>query len=290
MMRALTPLVEPLSIDEAFLDLTGTERLHGASAAEVLARFARDVESAVGITVSIGLSHNKFLAKVASDLDKPKGFSVIGRAETLDFLAARPVGTIWGVGKAMQDRLARDGIRTIADLRLRQESDLFRAHGVEGGRLYRLARGIDARPVRPERESKSVSAETTFNEDIKEFEQLLPILWDLAEKVHRRLVAQELAGGTITLKLKTADFRTITRSRTAPRRLNWQSESSSPPRSCWRRKRGAARRSGSSASACRVSCRRARRIAAISSTTRSSETSRPRRRWMRSGRSSATRR
>ncbi len=216
MMRALTPLVEPLSIDEAFLDLTGTERLHGASPAEVLARFAREVEGAVGITVSIGLSHNKFLAKVASDLDKPKGFSVIGRAETLDFLAARPVGTIWGVGKAMQDRLARDGIRTIADLRLRQESDLFRAHGVEGGRLYRLARGIDARPVRPERESKSVSAETTFNEDIKEFEQLLPILWDLAEKVHRRLLAQELAGGTITLKLKTADFRTITRSRTGP--------------------------------------------------------------------------
>ncbi len=216
MMRALTPLVEPLSIDEAFLDLTGTERLHGAPPVEVLARFAREVERAVGITVSIGLSHNKFLAKVASDLDKPKGFSVIGKAETLDFLAPRPVGTIWGVGKAMQERLARDGIRTIADLRLRQESDLFRAHGVEGGRLYRLARGIDTRPVKPERESKSVSAETTFNQDIRDFEQLLPILWDLSEKVHRRLVAQELAGSTITLKLKTADFRTITRSRTAP--------------------------------------------------------------------------
>ncbi len=216
MMRALTPLVEPLSIDEAFLDLTGTERLHGASPAEVLARFALEVERAVGITVSIGLSHNKFLAKVASDLDKPKGFSVIGRAETLDFLAPRPVGTIWGVGKAMQERLARDGIRTIADLRLRQESDLFRAHGVEGGRLYRLARGIDTRPVRPERESKSVSAETTFNDDIKDFEHLLPILWDLAEKVHRRLVAQELAGSTVTLKLKTADFRILTRSRTNP--------------------------------------------------------------------------
>ena len=125
MMLALTPLVEPLSIDEAFLDLTGTERVHEACAAEVLARFARDVEREVGITISIGLSHNKFLAKVASDLDKPKGFSIIGKAETLDFLAPRPVGTIWGVGKAMQERLAKEGIRTIADLRLRQESDLF---------------------------------------------------------------------------------------------------------------------------------------------------------------------
>jgi len=214
MMLALTPLVEPLSIDEAFLDLTGTERLHAASPAQVLARFARDVEREVGITVSIGLSHNKFLAKVASELDKPKGFSVIGRAETLDFLAPRPVGTIWGVGKAMQERLAREGIRTIADLRRSDESDLFRAHGSEGGRLYRLARGLDARKVQPERDTKSVSAETTFNVDIKDFEQLLPILWELSEKVHRRLKAQALAGSTVTLKLKSADFRTITRSRT----------------------------------------------------------------------------
>jgi DNA polymerase-4 len=216
MMLALTPLVEPLSIDEAFLDLTGTERLHGASSAEVLARFVRDVEREVGITVSIGLSHNKFLAKIASDLDKPKGFSVIGRAETLDFLAPRPVGLIWGVGRAMQERLAQDGIRTIADLRQRAESDLFRRHGAEGGRLYRLARGVDTRKVRPEREAKSVSAETTFNEDIREFETLCPILWDLSEKVHRRLKAAALAGTTVTLKLKSADFRILTRARTLP--------------------------------------------------------------------------
>jgi DNA polymerase IV len=212
-MRALTPLVEPLSIDEAFLDLTGTERLHHASPAEVLARFAQGVEREVGITVSVGLSHNKFLAKVASDLDKPKGFSVIGKAETLDFLEPRPVGLIWGVGKAMQERLAKDGIRTIGDLRRHEESNLFRRHGAEGGRLYRLARGIDTRKVEPERETKSVSAETTFNEDIKDFEALLPILWNLSEKVHRRLKAQNLAGVTITLKLKTADFRLIARSR-----------------------------------------------------------------------------
>ncbi|MCA3585649.1 MAG: DNA polymerase IV [Methylocystis sp.] len=214
MMRALTPLVEPLSIDEAFLDLSGTERLHHAIPAEVLARFAKEVERAVGITVSVGLSYNKFLAKVASDLDKPKGFSVIGRAETLDFLAPRPVGLIWGVGKAMQDRLAQDGIRTIGNLRQHQESDLFRRYGTEGGRLYRLARGMDKRPVQPERETKSVSAETTFNNDIRDFEALVPILWELSEKVHRRLKAQDLAGSTVTLKLKTSAFKLLSRSRT----------------------------------------------------------------------------
>ncbi len=214
MMLALTPLVEPISIDEAFLDLTGTQRLHGAPPVEVLARLARDVVKEIGITVSVGLSHNKFLAKVASDLDKPKGFSVIGKAETLDFLGPRPVGLIWGVGKAMQERLAQDGIRTIADLRQHEESGLFRRHGTEGSRLFRLARGIDNRPVQPERETKSVSAETTFDQDIRDIDTLVPILWELAEKVHRRLKAQELAGGTVTLKLKTTDFRIITRSRT----------------------------------------------------------------------------
>jgi DNA polymerase IV len=214
MMLALTPLVEPISIDEAFLDLTGTQRLHGAPPAEVLARLARDVVKEVGITVSVGLSHNKFLAKVASDLDKPKGFSVIGKAETLDFLGPKPVGLIWGVGKSMQERLAQDGIRTIADLRQHEESGLFRRHGTEGSRLFRLARGIDTRRVQPERETKSVSAETTFDQDIRDMETLVPILWELAEKVHRRLKAQDLAGATVTLKLKTADFRLITRSRT----------------------------------------------------------------------------
>jgi DNA polymerase IV len=214
MMLALTPLVEPISIDEAFLDLGGTQRLHRAAPVEVLARFARDVVRDVGITVYVGLSHNKFLAKIASDLDKPKGFSVIGRAETLTFLEPKSVGLIWGVGKAMQERLAADGIRTIADLRQRDESDLFRRYGSEGGRLFRLARGIDIRPVQPEREAKSVSAETTFNQDIRELDALIPILWDLSEKVHRRLKAQDMAGATVTLKLKTADFRTVTRSRT----------------------------------------------------------------------------
>jgi DNA polymerase IV len=216
LMLDLTPLVEPISIDEAFLDLTGTERLHGASAAEVLARFARTVEQEVGITVSVGLSHNKFLAKVASDMDKPKGFSVIGKGETLDFLAPKPVGVIWGVGRSMQERLAKDGIRIIADIRRFDESDLFRRYGSEGGRLYRLARGIDTRGVQPERDTKSVSAETTFNNDIKDIDTLLSILWKLSEKVHGRLKAQALSGVTVTLKLKTADFKLITRSRALP--------------------------------------------------------------------------
>jgi DNA polymerase-4 len=212
-MLELTPLVEPLSIDEAFLDLTGTEALHRRPAAEVLARFAKEVEQHVGITVSVGLSHNKFLAKLASDLDKPRGFSIIGRTETLDFLAPLPAGRIWGVGRAMQEKLAADGIRTIGDIRVKDEADLFRRYGSEGGRLYRLSRGIDHRAVTPERETKSVSAETTFNEDIRDFDTLSPILWTLCEKVARRLKASDLAATGVTLKLKTADFRLITRSR-----------------------------------------------------------------------------
>ena len=161
-MLALTPLVEPLSIDEAFLDLSGTERLHGRAPAQSLAVFARAIEDEIGISVSIGLSENKFLAKLASDLDKPRGFSVLSRAEAADFLAPRPVTFIWGVGKAMGATLAREGFRTIADLQRASESDLMRKFGNEGLRLARLSRGIDAREVSADRETKSVSAETTF--------------------------------------------------------------------------------------------------------------------------------
>jgi DNA polymerase IV len=213
-MMELTPLVEPISVDEAFLDLNGTQQLHNASPAEVLARFAKSVERDVGITVSVGLSHNKFLAKIASDLDKPKGFSIIGKAETLAFLESRSVSIIWGVGRAMQERLANDGIRIISDLRRLDEATLFRRYGSEGGRLFRLSRGHDIRSVTPERDTKSVSAETTFNSDIRELDSLLPILWELSEKVHRSLRVQDISGSTVTLKLKTSDFRLITRSRT----------------------------------------------------------------------------
>ena len=211
MMLALTPSVEPLSIDEAFVDLSGTSRLHGLAPAKVLARFALDVERNLAITVSIGLSCNKFLAKVASDLDKPRGFAVLGGDEAQNFLASKPVGFIFGVGKVSAQRLARDGFRHIADLQKASEIELARRYGEEGRRLARLARGIDSRKVDPERETKSVSSETTFDEDISQFQRLERILWGETETVSARLKQKDLAGATVTLKLKTADFKICTR-------------------------------------------------------------------------------
>jgi DNA polymerase IV len=220
-MFALTPLVEPLSIDEAFLDLTGTERLHGMSAAKALARFARNVERDIGITVSIGLSANKFLAKIASDMDKPRGFAVLGANEAAAFLAPKPVGFIYGVGAVSAARLANDGYRLIADLQRAEEKELVRRYGEEGARLWRLARGIDSRAVSAERETKSISAETTFDRDIGEFRPLEQYLWELTERVSFRLKANALAGSTVTLKLKSADFKIRTRARSlaAPTQL-----------------------------------------------------------------------
>jgi DNA polymerase-4 len=211
MMRALTPLVEPLSIDEAFLDLSGTERLHGLSAAKVLARFAAEVEKTLSITISIGLSCNKFLAKIASDLDKPRGFAVLGASEAQAFLAPKPVSFIFGVGKVSAARLARDGFGRIADLQKISEVEMMRRYGEEGRRLARLARGIDTRKVSADRETKSVSAETTFERDISDFRALERILWSQTEEVSARLKEKALAGATVTLKLKTADFRIRTR-------------------------------------------------------------------------------
>ena len=210
-MLDLTPQVEPLSIDEAFLDLSGTARLHGMSAAKVLARFASRVERELGITVSIGLSANKFLAKIASDMNKPRGFAVLGQAEAPAFLAPKPVGFIYGIGAVSAARLAADGYRLIADLQRAEEVELMRRYGEEGARLWRLARGIDNRKVDPARETKSISAETTFESDIGEFRPLEQTLWTLTEKVSARLKANALAGSTVTLKLKGADFKIRTR-------------------------------------------------------------------------------
>jgi DNA polymerase-4 len=215
-MLALTPLVEPLSIDEAFLDLTGTERLHHATPAETLVRFAREVERDIGITVSVGLAANKFLAKIASDLDKPRGFSVIGAAEAKAFLADKPVGLIWGVGKVFQDKLARDGLKTIGQLQAMEATDLARRYGAMGLRLASLAHGRDERRVSPERDTKSISNETTFNTDIGDHGQLRAILRRLCEQVSARLKAADMAGRTVTLKLKTAEFKTLTRARSLP--------------------------------------------------------------------------
>jgi DNA polymerase-4 len=216
LMLETTPLVQPISIDEAFLDLTGTERLHGGPPSRTLALLARRVERELGITISIGLSYNKFLAKLASDLDKPRGYAVIGRAEAQDFLADRPVTQIWGVGPALERRLAGEGIIKIGQLREFKEAELVARYGAMGRRLHRFARGEDERRVEPERVTKSISAETTFDRDIAEPKELAAELWPLCETVARRLVAAGLAAGGVTLKLKTPAFRIITRAHRLP--------------------------------------------------------------------------
>ena len=213
MMLSLTPLVEPLSIDEAFMDLASTESLHGASPATTLAALARRVEEELAITVSIGLSYNKFLAKIASDLDKPRGFAVIGRAEAESFLSDKPVGLLWGVGPALRQRLAGDDITLIGELARVEEAELVARYGKIGKRLSLCARGEDERPVNPDRETKSMSSETTLDEDISDLEKLRQILWQLTEMVARRMRTAGIAGEGVTLKLKTSDFRNITRAR-----------------------------------------------------------------------------
>lgn len=215
-MLGLTPLVEPLSIDEAFLDLTGTERLHGGSPALTLLRFARSIEKNIGVTVSIGLSHNKSMAKMASDMDKPRGFAVVGRAETLDLLAPMPVRALFGVGAAMARSLEKKGYATLADLQAADPERLWRSFGEQGARLHDLASGIDPRAVRPDRERKSVSSERTFNEDIAELDALRVIARGASERVAKQLKAKDISGRTVTLKIKTASFKTLTRSHSLP--------------------------------------------------------------------------
>ena len=214
MMRDVTPLVEPLSIDEAFLDLSGTERLHHAAPALTLLRLQRRILDEVGVTVSVGLSFNKFLAKTASDLDKPDGFSVIGRAEAPDFLKSLKVSDVFGVGPVFAKKLKADGLRTLADVLKRDERQLIRAHGEGGLRLARIARGDDARTVSPDRERKSVSSETTFETDISDKAVLSDRLWGQCVRVADRMKAIGVAGRVVTLKLKTDRFKTVTRRRT----------------------------------------------------------------------------
>jgi DNA polymerase-4 len=214
LMEALTPSIEPLSLDEAFLDLTGTERLHGAAPAVTLARLMRDMETQLGLSGSVGLSHNKFLAKIASDLDKPRGFSVIGRAETEAFLRPKPVRIIWGVGTATQTALEKAGIRTINDLLRWDRPDLTARFGQMGDRLWHLARGLDTRRVNRDERLKSISKETTFFEDTSDPDLLDGHLWRLSEQVADRAKAKSLSGKTVTLKLKRCDFQLISRRHT----------------------------------------------------------------------------
>ncbi len=211
LMERLTPAIEPLSLDEAFLDLTGTTRLHGHPPAVMLAKLTREMETQIGVTGSIGLSHNKFLAKIASDLDKPRGFSIVGAAETPDFLKAKPVRIIWGVGAATQAQLESAGIRTIADLLRWDRSDLQARFGQMGDRLYHLARGEDQRRVTRDERLKSISKETTFNEDTSDPDLLDGHIWRLSEQVADRAKAKQLSGRTVTLKLKRGDFQLVSR-------------------------------------------------------------------------------
>jgi DNA polymerase IV len=212
-----TPQVEPVSLDEAYLDLEGTAALHGKGAALVLAGLARRIEREIGITVSIGLSYNRFLAKLASEMDKPRGFGVIGVAEARGYLAARPVRHLPGIGAKMAAYLEADGFATIAQLQAAAPGELERRYGAHGRRLAELAEGRDDRTVEPEREAKSVSAETTFESDLATTAALQDELWPLCERVAARAKHAEIAGRTIVLKLKTAEFRILTRRRQLPK-------------------------------------------------------------------------
>ncbi len=211
LMLNTTPLVEPISIDEAFLDLSGTQRLHNSSAATTLARLAAMIQGHVGITVSIGLSYNKFLAKIASDLDKPNGFSVIGKKNIKTFLSKYPVETIWGVGEKLKTKLARDGIHTIRHLQTKSEAYLKERYGVIGLRLSTFSNGIDDRQVISSSQPKSISKETTFDSDLFSLESMSPILWKLCESIAVRMKNSGVSAKVITLKLKTTNFRIVTR-------------------------------------------------------------------------------
>ncbi|WP_417841474.1 DNA polymerase IV [Terasakiella sp.] len=216
LMFDVTPMVEPLSIDEAFLDLSGTEALHGGSPARTLVRLIKRIETEIGITASVGLSYNKSLAKLASDLDKPRGFAILGHSEAMDYLTDKPVKMIFGVGAAMEKKLASDGIATIGQLRAFEKIDLMRQYGAIGARLYHFCRAEDDRKVTPESETKSVSNEVTLDENLHSFSDLKQELYPLCQKISERMKKAELAGRTVTLKLKTTGFRNITRSRQLP--------------------------------------------------------------------------
>jgi DNA polymerase-4 len=216
MAGELTPLIQNLSLDEAWMDLSGTERLHKAPPAVTLAKLQARIEAETGLTVSIGLSANKFLAKIASDLDKPRGFSVIGGMEAQAFLAPRPVSILPGVGPAMVASLEKAGLRTVGDLARTDIKELAERFGSHGLRLSKLAHGEDHRAVNPREERKGISAETTFNEDLSARSDLEDILAELSEKVARHARADGLAGRVVTLKLRTTDFKIHTRRRTIP--------------------------------------------------------------------------
>lgn len=209
----LTPLIQTLSLDEAWADLSGTERLNGGPPAWQLARLQKWIEDDVGLTVSIGLAPNRFLAKVASELDKPRGFSVIG-SEAQQLLAPRPVSILPGVGPIFGRTLRADGFETIGQLAGADVRDLVKRYGDWGLRLHDLSHGRDSRPVDPEHDRKGMSAETTFNVDLSSVADLESQLWPLCEKLASKARRDGIAGRVVTLKLRRTDFRILTRRRT----------------------------------------------------------------------------
>lgn len=208
---AATPRIEPLSLDEAYLDMSEDVRHEGPTAASALAHIALRVEREVGITVSIGLAANKFLAKLASDLDKPRGFAVIGEAEASDVLRPMPVRKIHGVGPATADRMEALGLVTIGDLQSRSEGELVGLFGTFGRKLARYAFGRDERDVTVSRPTKSISSEDTFARNTADAEVLVGAIVPMCERVAGSLRRKQLAAHTVVVKLKTGDFRTITR-------------------------------------------------------------------------------
>ncbi len=211
MMNDITPLVEPLSLDEAFMDMSGTHKLHGAPPAVMLAKLMDRISGNLGLTGSVGLSHNKFLAKIASDLNKPNGYSIIGEAETSSFLKDKSIRLIWGVGASTQKSLEKSGIRTFLDLLRWDRKDLVSKFGSMGDRLWFLARGQDARVVSNSDRIKSISNETTLNENTSNIRVLEGHLWRLCEKVSSRAKSKGLAGTIMILKLKSSNHKIITR-------------------------------------------------------------------------------
>ena len=211
---ALTPLVQTLSLDEAWIDLSGTERLNGGPPAFQLIRLQQQIERDVGLSVSVGLSANRFLAKIASDIDKPRGFTVIGQVEAPAFLAPRPVSILPGVGPVFARTLISDGYRTVGDLAGAEGKVLAQRYGEHGLRLHSLAHARDNRPVDPDSERKAMSCETTFDDDLTDLTALENVLWPLCDRLASQARREGVAGRVLTLKLRKTDFKILTRRRT----------------------------------------------------------------------------
>ena len=210
-----TPEIEPLSLDEAFLDVAGSEKLFG-SAATIARKIKQDIKNECNLIASAGVAPNKFVAKIASDIDKPDGYVVITQHEVQDFLDPLPVKRIWGVGKKTEQQLRQIGIKTIQDVRNWPADDLIQRFGKMGDHIQRLAQGMDKRAVISDAKAKSISAETTFANDIEDKNALLAILLQLTEQVAARLRDKDIKGRTVNIKIRFHDFNTITRSKTLP--------------------------------------------------------------------------